>query len=322
MTQGVQIRVAEDDEAQRLDRFLVGQCPQFSRSRVQALIDEQAITVNDRPTRASYHVRGGDAVRLELPAAVAPVAVEAEDIALDIRYEDPHLLVINKAAGMVVHPAPGSWNGTLVNALLHHCQDLSGINGVLRPGIVHRLDRDTTGLLVVAKSDESHRGLAAQLEERSLQRCYTAVAWGHLGKHEGSIDQPIARHPRDRKKMAVVANGRAAITAYSPIEEHSFTTLLDVRLQTGRTHQIRVHLQHVGHPVFGDPVYGGRDGRVRGIRPEQRPHARALLKRLGRQALHARSLTFQHPISAETVRFEAPLAPDMESLVQALRDQA
>jgi 23S rRNA pseudouridine1911/1915/1917 synthase len=319
LTQCVQIQVAENDESERLDRFLVGQCPQFSRSRVQSLIDEQAVTVNGHPARSSYRVRDGDAVRLELPPTVPLVAVDPEDIPLDVCYEDPHLLVVNKAAGMVVHPAPGSWNGTLVNALLHHCTDLSGINGVLRPGIVHRLDRDTTGLLVVAKSDESHRGLAAQLEERTLQRCYTAVAWGHLDE-SGRIDQPIARHPRDRKKMAIVAGGRAAITTYSRIEEHAFATLLEVRLQTGRTHQIRVHLQDLGHPVFGDPVYGGRDGQVRGIKPELRPRARALLALLERQALHASSLSFRHPVSAETVRLEAPIPTDMQTLVDALRD--
>ena len=321
MTQCVQIQVAEDDDSERLDRFLVGRCPQFSRSRVQSLIDEQAVPVNGHPARSSYRVRDGDAVRLELPPAVPLVAVDPEDIPLDVCYEDPHLLVVNKAAGMVVHPAPGSWNGTLVNALLHHCTDLSGINGVLRPGIVHRLDRDTTGLLVVAKSDESHRGLAAQLEERTLQRCYTAVAWGHLDE-SGRIDQPIARHPRDRKKMAIVAGGRAAITTYSRIEEHAFATLLEVRLQTGRTHQIRVHLQDLGHPVFGDPVYGGRDGQVRGIKPELRPRARALLALLERQALHASSLSFRHPVSAETVRLEAPIPADMQTLVDALRDHS
>lgn len=318
MTQCVQIRVAEDDEAQRLDRFLVSQCPQFSRSRIQSLIDEQAISVNGAPARASYRVRGGDDVCLELPLAVPPVAVKAEDIPLDVRFEDSHLLVVNKAAGMVVHPAPGSWDGTLVNALLHHCTDLSGINGVLRPGIVHRLDRDTTGLLIVAKSDESHRSLAAQLEERSVQRCYTAVAWGQT-EDSGRINQPIARHPRERKKMAVVPNGRVAVTTYTRMEEHAFASLLDVRLQTGRTHQIRVHLQHIGHPVFGDPVYGGRDGHVRGIIPEHRPRAHTLLKVLDRQALHAHSLTFRHPVSAESICVEAPIPADMGSVVDGLR---
>ena len=321
MAECVQIQVAEDDEAERLDRFLVSQCPQFSRSRIQSLIDEQAISVNGAPTRANYRVRGGDEISLELPAAVPPVAVEAADIPLDVRFEDPHLLVVNKAAGMVVHPAPGSWDGTLVNALLHHCRDLSGINGVLRPGIVHRLDRDTTGLLIVAKSDESHRSLAAQLEERRLERCYTTVAWGHVND-SGRIDQPIARNPRDRKKMAVVADGRAAVTAYSRVEEYAFATRLEVRLQTGRTHQIRVHLQHIGHPVFGDPVYGGRDGQVKGIQPEHRPRARALLNMLDRQALHASSLSFRHPLSGETIRVEAPLPADMAALVDALQTQA
>ena len=319
MTRCLQIRVAEEDEGERLDRFLVHRCPQFSRNRLQSLIREGAITVNDGPSRASYRVSGGDAIRLEVPAAVPPFAVEPEDIPLDIRFEDAHVLVVNKRAGMVVHPAPGSWNGTLVNALLHHCRDLSGINGVLRPGIVHRLDRDTTGLLVVAKSDESHRSLAAQLEERSLQRHYTALAWGQP-EENGQIDQPLARHQRDRKKMAVAGGGRAALTAYSSLERFSFATLLDVRLHTGRTHQIRVHLQHIGHPVFGDPVYGGREGHTRGIKPEQRALARALLRQIDRQALHARSLSFRHPVSAAVIECEAPLPADMEGLMRVLRD--
>ena len=320
MTQRLQIRVA-DDEEERLDRFLARHCPQFSRTRIQSLIGDRAITVNGRPARPSYRVHDGDEVTLELPPAVPPFAVEPEDIPLDIRYEDTHLLVVNKAAGMVVHPAPGSWGGTLVNALLHHCRDLSGINGVLRPGIVHRLDRGTTGLLVVAKSDASHRSLAAQLEERSLQRRYTALAWGQL-EHSGRVDEPMARLPRDRKKMGVVPGGRNAVTAYSPVEHFPFATLLDVRLHTGRTHQIRVHLHHIGYPVFGDPVYGGREGHTRGIKPEHRGRALALLRQIDRQALHARSLSFRHPVSAAAVDVEAPLPADMDALVNALREPA
>ena len=226
--------------------------------------------------------------------------------------------MLDKAAGMTVHPAPGSWQGTLVNALLHHCRDLSGINGVLRPGIVHRLDRNTTGLLIVAKNDAAHRGLAAQLEAHCIERRYAALVWGQLQEEEGRIDAPIGRHPRDRKLMAVVEDGRAAVTRFAVVEHFQFLSLLDLRLETGRTHQIRVHLQHCGHPVFGDPAYGGRN-RVHGIRPEYRLQADHHLGLIDRQALHARRLRFTHPTAGRPMEFEAELPADLARLIAAAR---
>jgi 23S rRNA pseudouridine1911/1915/1917 synthase len=314
------IQVPPDQAPQRLDLFLGRHCPDLSRSRLQELIREEAVRVNGRPSRASYQVRPADCVSLELPAPAAP-SVDPEAIPLDVVFEDEDLLVLNKGPGMTVHPAPGSWQGTLVNALLHHCRDLSGINGVLRPGIVHRLDRDTTGLLAVAKNDQAHRHLAAQLQRRDLERRYTALAWGRPLPPQGCIEAPIGRHPRDRKKMAVVAGGRAARTHYRVAESFAFLSLLDLRLETGRTHQIRVHLQHLGHPVFGDPIYGGRTP-IRGLSPAQRLRAGELLQLLPRQALHARSLRFVHPRSGEPLEFSAPLPPDMENLLAALRAPA
>ena len=311
----VRVIVTEEEEHQRLDLLLGPYCEGLSRSRIQMLIKEGAITVADRVERASYKVRQGDRIDIDFPDPKL-LAVEPQPIPLDILFEDRDLLVVNKPAGMTVHPAPGVWRDTLVNALLHHCQDLSGINGVLRPGIVHRLDRYTTGLLVVAKNDASHQSLAAQLHERAVKRQYTAVAWGRLDG--GRIEAPIARHPRERTKMAVREGGRAAVTHYAAAEHFSFLTRLTVNLETGRTHQIRVHLLHIGHPIFGDPVYGGRT-QTQGIQPDYRRSATSLLSLIGRQALHAHHLSFRHPASGEMVSFEAPLAPDMEELVAACR---
>ena len=310
------IQVSPQDPARRLDVFLSLCCPEFSRSRIQSLIKQGAVRVNQQPTRSSYQVQPGDHIDLDEPEPV-PLEVLAEKIPLNILFEDADLLVVDKAAGMTVHPAPGSWTGTLVNALLHHCVDLSGINGVLRPGIVHRLDKETTGLLVVAKNDAAHRRLAAQLEARRIHRHYTALVWGHP-EESGQVDAPIGRHPRDRKKMAVVATGRRALTHFAVAERYAFISLLDLQLDTGRTHQIRVHLQHIGHPVFGDPVYGGRN-RTHGIRPEHRRRAEAMLEMIDRQALHARRLCFVHPRTEEEMEFTCELPKDMTDLIAAGR---
>ena len=313
----MQIRVSPQDQGQRLDLFLTQQLPELSRTRVQSLIREGAVLVGDRREPVRYAVRDGDTVRVEVPEP-EPLQIQPESIPLDILYEDRDLLVVDKPAGMAVHPAPGSWQGTLVNALLHHCSDLSGINGVLRPGIVHRLDKNTTGLLLVAKNDRAHRGLAAQLESRSLERRYTALVWGLPTEETGLVDAPIGRNPRDRKLMAVVAGGRAARTHFEVVERYPFLSRLDLRLETGRTHQIRVHLQHDGHPVFGDPAYGGRS-RADGIRPEYRRTARGLLGLVDRQALHARRVGFDHPASGARLEFEAGPPPDMAGLIDAAR---
>ena len=305
--------IQEEEEGERLDRFVPRVLEELSRSRVQGLVAEGAVRVNDAAKRPGYRLRIGDRVTVEVPEPVELVA-RPEDLPLSVMYEDADLLVVDKPAGMAVHPAPGSPAGTLVNALLHHCRDLSGINGVLRPGIVHRLDRGTTGLLMVAKNDAAHRGLAAQLEERSVERGYTALVWGSPPE-EGVVDAPVDRSPADRKRMAVVEGGRRAVTRFRRLRELGLFSLLELRLETGRTHQIRVHMQHLGYPVFGDPVYGGRT-RVRGIDPRHRPAAGRLLQGLDRQALHAASLGFTHPRSGEERRFESPMPEDMERTLQ------
>jgi 23S rRNA pseudouridine1911/1915/1917 synthase len=316
----MQFEVSPEEAPQRLDLFLSRHCPDLSRSRLQGLIAEGAVRVNGQPSRSSYQIRPADCIDLELPAPTE-LSLVPEAIALDIVYEDEDLLVLNKGPGMTVHPAPGSWQGTLVHALLHHCRDLSGINGVLRPGIVHRLDRDTTGLLVVAKNDTAHCQLAAQLQSRKLERRYSALVWGRPRLPQGRIEAPVGRHPRDRKKMGVVPKGRAALTHYQVAEPFAFLSLLDLRLETGRTHQIRVHLQHLGHPVFGDPVYGGR-APIRGLTPAQRVRAGELLQLIPRQALHARNLRFAHPRSDEWLEFNAPLPADMQALLVAARQKS
>ena len=219
---------------------------------------------------------------------------------------------------MTVHPAPGATEGTLVNALLHHCRDLSGINGALRPGIVHRLDKETSGLMLVAKRDAAHRTLAASLQAHQIERRYAALVWGVLREENGRIEAPIGRHPKNRKKMAVVEDGRAAATHFSVVEYCPFTTLVECQLETGRTHQIRVHLAHIGHPVFGDPVYGGRD-QARGIRPEYRRQANWMLSLIKRQALHAKKLRFAHPTTGEMMEFTAPLPEDLQAVLEAAR---
>ena len=303
--------------SQRLDLFLRQRHPEWSRNHIQNLIKKGAVLLNGQSIRASYVVRPGDRIVVDLPTP-EPVAIRPQDIPLDILFEDGDLVVVNKEAGMTVHPAPGSWQDTLVNALLFHCRDLSGINGELRPGIVHRLDKDTTGLLVAAKNDTAHRNLASQLERRCIERRYSALVWGRVKAAEDRIDAPIGRHPRDRKIMSVVENGRAAATRFATGEHFRFLSLLDLQLESGRTHQIRVHLQNYGHPVFGDPAYGGRN-RTPGIRPEYRQRANHLLSLIQRQALHARQLRFTHPTSGTRMEFEAALPDDMTALIEAAR---
>ena len=314
----VRIVIPDEEEGERLDRFLADRCDALSRNRIQKLIEEGSVRVGGEPRRASYRVRAGDRVDITIPSPRG-IDLLPEEIPLTVPYEDGDLLVVDKAAGMIVHPAPGCRNGTLVNALLHRCRDLSGINGALRPGIVHRLDRDTTGLMVVAKNDRAHRHLAAQIEARTLSRGYTAIVWGDPGA--GRIEAPIARNPRDRVKMAVREEGRRAVTHFRTCEKFALLSLIRVELETGRTHQIRVHLQHTGHPVFGDPSYGGRS-RLRGIAPEHRSAARQALELIGRQALHASRLSFEHPSTGKTATFSSPLPGDMERVLERLRRPA
>ena len=318
-TKLIEISAPKEVSGKRIDSFLSQQDLGLSRAFIQKLISDHHILVDGRPTKSSYKIRGGEKIKIEIPPLEKP-SLESENIPLDIVYEDSDLLVVNKRAGMVVHPAVGNYSHTLVNALHFHCKDLSGINGVLRPGIVHRLDKNTSGLLVVAKNDFAHLGLAEQIQDRSLLREYVAVTWGHVAKEEGSIEAPIGRAMRDRKKMAVTRlKGRESLTQYRLLERFDLCDLLSIRLKTGRTHQIRVHLSYLNHPVLGDPEYGGRQKWIKGIHDQKRPFAQKLLSAIDRQALHARKLGFVHPRTEEYQEFDSPLPEDMESVLTLLR---
>jgi 23S rRNA pseudouridine1911/1915/1917 synthase len=303
-------------EGGRLDRF-VSERLEMSRTRVQALLAEGRVKVDGRPARKSEAVQPGMRIEVIVPPP-AVVDIPAEELPLDIVFEDEHLVVVNKAAGMVVHPAPGHRTGTLVNALLWHVRDLSGVGGRLRPGIVHRLDRDTSGLLVAAKTDAAHLGLADALRKRKVKRIYLAAAWGHLSESPLEIDAPIGRDRKDRKRMAVSDAGRAALTRVRVRERWERADLLDVFLKTGRTHQIRVHLAHVGHPVVGDPLYGS--GWERGMGGPSRSWAMELARRTPRLFLHAAELGFEHPVSGQALRFEAPLPADLAAVAAWARE--
>ena len=294
----------KEDVGTRIDVFLAENMEDLSRSGVQKLIDEGMITLNGGKTKANYKLREKDVIDVTVPE-VKEVEILPENIPLDILYEDEDVIVVNKPQGMVVHPAPGHTSGTLVNALMFHCgDDLSGINGEKRPGIVHRIDKDTSGVLMVAKNDMAHQSLAAQLAEHSITRKYNAVVYNGFNEDEGTVDQPIGRTPQDRKKMAVTQKHRRhAVTHYRVIERMEKFTLIEAQLETGRTHQIRVHMTYIGHPLLGDPVYG----------PKKQPIS------LEGQALHARVLGFIHPRTGEYMEFEAPLPPHFEALLERLR---
>ena len=315
--------VTPEEAGERLDKFIVARLPVLSRSRVQALILDQAVEFEGGTVAgAGDRVKSGAVYRITIPAARA-AEPEGEAIPLAIVHEDAHLIVIDKPAGLVVHPAPGAWTGTLVNALIGHCgASLSGIGGVKRPGIVHRLDKDTSGLLVAAKTDAAHQGLsalfAAHGTDGRLDRRYRALVWGALDRPAGIIDAPLGRSAGNRTKMAVVpeARGRRAVTHYKVVEPLAVASLLELVLETGRTHQIRVHLAHLGHPVLGDPVYG--TGFAASVRKLDQP-ARDALAALSRQALHAAVLGFEHPITGRRLRFESALPADMGRLLAALR---
>jgi 23S rRNA pseudouridine1911/1915/1917 synthase len=307
--------VMPGEEGQRLDLFLTGKEPSLSRARIQRAIDEGYVRVNDHPVRSGRKVKAGDAVGIILPE-VKPSGALPEAIPLSILYEDASLLVIDKPAGMVVHPAAGHAGGTLVNALLHHCRDLSGIGGVLRPGIVHRLDKETSGLLVVAKTDEAHRGLAGQFKRHEVRKTYQALVYGEPKAVGGRIEAAVGRHPTDRKKMSTRSRrGRSAVTIWRVREGYGVAALLEVDIETGRTHQIRVHLTEMGHPVVGDRVYGGA-GRFGTVSD---PAARARMKTLSRQALHAWRLGFAHPVTGERMQFCSLLPEEIVGLCDFLR---
>ncbi|MBN2644976.1 MAG: RluA family pseudouridine synthase [Desulfuromonadaceae bacterium] len=301
---------------ERLDRFLACALPDLSRSQLKRLIDDGDVLVNGQPAKAGLRLRGGEQIEVRIPS---PQAVEAkpEDLPLEILYEDAYLAVLNKAAGMVVHPACGHRDGTLVNALLHHCDDLSGVGGGLRPGIVHRLDKDTSGVLVVTKDDATHQHLAQQFKVHSIRRCYLTLVHGLVQNAEGTIDAAIGRHPTERKKMSSRSRaGRRAVTHWRVLSRYDRDrlTLLEMTLETGRTHQIRVHLSEMNLPVVGDPLYGN-PGRANAIADSQ---IRSLVTCLHRQALHARLLGFIHPHTGEYMEFSSPLPEDMAELVAAL----
>ncbi|HUG52724.1 MAG TPA: RluA family pseudouridine synthase, partial [Vicinamibacteria bacterium] len=308
------LRVEGADAGSRLDAWAARQLPDLSRARIQALIRDGAVLLDGRAARSSARLRGGEEVTVEVPDPVRALPA-AEDLPLDVVFEDDRLLVLDKPAGMAVHPGAGRASGTLVNALLHRVRDLSGIGGVLRPGIVHRLDRGTSGLMVVAKDDESHRALAAQFASREVEKEYLAVVHGVPRARQGVIESAIGRDPVHRKKMSVRApRGRSARSSYTVVEALDGSALLRVRIHTGRTHQIRVHLASLGHPVAGDATYGGAR-----TPSSRRPAARDALAALSRPALHAGRLAFVHPGTGRRVAFESPLPRDLADLLERLR---
>lgn len=300
----LEIIVEEEEAGQRLDAFLAGKIEDVSRSYIQKLIEDNLVLVNGQSAKAKTRTSPGMVITVNIPEP-EHLRIEPENIPLDIVYEDSDILIINKPKDMVVHPAPGNYDNTLVNALLYHCRDsLSDINGVIRPGIVHRIDKDTTGLIAVAKNNRAHQSLARQLKDHSMRRVYEAIVEGIIKEDRGVIDAPIGRHPADRKKMAVTpGKGKEAVTHFEVLERLKGATYVRLRLETGRTHQIRVHMAYIHHPVYGDPLYGGSSKN----------------KITGGQMLHARFLTLKHPSTGEYMEFEAGLPEDFKKLLEALR---
>ena len=296
------IVVSEDDELVRIDKYLSMTSPELTRNRIQGLISEGNITVNDKVVKASYKVCENDVIKMLIPDAV-PVDIPAENIPLDIVYEDDDILIINKPKGMVVHPAPGHYTGTLVNALMYHCKDkLSGIIGELRPGIVHRIDMDTTGLLIICKNDIAHNFIAEQLKEHSITRKYQAIVYNAFNEEEGTVEGNIGRHPQERKKMAIVPDGRHAVTHYKVLKNMGKYALVECQLETGRTHQIRVHMTSIKHPLLGDELYG----------PKNCPF------KLQGQVLHAKTIGFIHPTTKEYIEFDSELPDYFKGLIDKL----
>jgi 23S rRNA pseudouridine1911/1915/1917 synthase len=308
--------VGENEQGLRLDVFLSQKDGALSRSQAKRLIEDRDVLVEGKSARGSHRLKPGETVSLRKPPPV-PSEIVPEEIPLDIRYEDEAILVVDKPAGMVVHPAAGNYRGTLVNALQFHCRSLSGIGGVMRPGIVHRLDKGTSGLMVVAKSDEAHRHLSEQFKKRLVSKHYNALVHGNLREDEGIVDAPVGRHPVQRKKMSTASRrGKEALTRWKVLERFGAFTLLEAKIETGRTHQIRVHLSALGHPVVGDSVYSGTKRAI------EAPALRVVLKKLSRQALHAGRLSFIHPVTGQEMTFESPLPEDMAEVVRYLREEA
>ena len=299
----IRLRASEESKNQRLDAFLASSLDGLTRSQATRLIESGEVAVNGRAVSKSYKLAGGEDIAVTLPEP-EPVEAVPQDIPLDVVYEDADVIVVNKPSGMVVHPAPGHPDGTLVNALLYHCAGtLSGVGGTLRPGIVHRIDRDTSGLIIAAKNDAAHQYLSAQLADHTLARTYECIVVGALREDRGTVDAPIARHPTDRKRMAVVAGGREAVTHWEVIARYPGYTHVRCRLETGRTHQIRVHMAYIGHPILGDTVYG----------------AKKEVPGLTGQCLHAVGLRFLHPRTHEVVELFCPLPEEFTRMLQKIR---
>ncbi|MFD2672286.1 RluA family pseudouridine synthase [Marinicrinis sediminis] len=298
-----QLAAEHEQVGQRIDKFITDELgDEVSRSQVQQWIKDGHVSVQGRPVKSNYKLNAGDEVELHIPDEVDG-EIMPEAIPLEVVYEDTDVIVVNKPRGMVVHPAAGHRSGTLVNALMHHCKDLSGINGVIRPGIVHRIDKDTSGLIMAAKNDKAHASLAEQLKAHTVNRKYLAIVHGRLEHQQGTIDAPIGRDPKNRKAYTVIErNSKQAVTHFVVLDQLEDYAILELKLETGRTHQIRVHMKFIGHPLVGDPMYG----RSKGMTMEG-------------QALHAAVLGFVHPASGDYMEFEAPLPPEMEQLLQVLR---
>ncbi len=310
--------VTEEEAGMRLDRFLAFSLPDYSRTYIQKLIKSGQARVGDKCFKPSYILDEQDMVKLEVPPPEEWIP-KPEPIPLDIVYEDEHIIVINKAAGMVVHPAPGNRTGTLVHALLHHCSNLSGIGGILRPGIIHRLDKNTTGLLIVAKTDPAHLELVRQMSQRAIKRVYIALVSGEMKDNSGTVNLSIGRNERHRERMAVNhKTGKTAITHYRVVKRSQGLTLVEMSLETGRTHQIRVHMSHIGHPVVGDPEYGGSMKQMLSSIPPSRTLLVSRLKKLKVQMLHAARLEFRHPVTGHDMRLEAPLPAFFKEIIELL----
>ena len=313
------IEVPDGKRKERLDIFLTNCIENATRSKIQKLIEGMLVKVNGESVKPSYQVQPNDLIEASIPIAPRPDEIEPEEIPLNIVYEDKFLIVVNKPAGMVAHPAYANYTGTLVNALLHHSQKLSRVNLPGRPGIVHRIDKDTSGLLVVAKDEWTHAKLAEQFSKHSIEREYWAVAWGRFKEKKGEINSNIARSKSDRKKFtAVKSDGKTAVTFFEVLKEFDFTSLVKINLKTGRTHQIRVHLSSIGHPIFGDPTYGGRNVLFGSTLPKIKSRVENLLNIMPRQALHAKTLGFIHPNTKEFLRFDSELPEDMNMLLKKL----
>jgi len=315
-----QFQITDGKKKERIDLYLTNSLERSTRTRVQKLIKEGYVTVNQKSVKPNYIVSPGDNIVVKIPVSPRPDKVEAEDIPINIVYEDDDLMVINKPAGIVVHPALGNFTGTLVNALLHYTSKLSTLNEPVRAGIIHRIDKDTSGLLLVAKDEWVHSQLAKDFSKHNIERKYVAVCWGHLPAKEGEVIGNIARSKRDRKIFCVSPDeGKSALTFYKVIEEYEFLSLIELKLKTGRTHQIRVHLSHINHPIFGDAVYGGRKIVYGFNLPKIKNRVNNLLDIMTRQALHARTLGFTHPRTRQKLLFDSELPEDMKLLIDSVK---